>query len=408
MLNVSILVTCASLIGLEPASDSPGFELRDGDRVVFVGNTLIERDQVFGYLETMLTARWPDRNITFRNLGWSGDTVWGESRARFGTAADGFQHLREHVESIKPNVIFVSYGSNESYYGEAGLDRFEQGFVTLLEMVQAVSASEHRIILILPLWQENLGTPFPDPSAYNQNLKRYRDVISRLGDTRSHRVIAINGALPASKPGAVLTDNGIHLTQYGYWQLAWNAMQQLGLQAKSCSLDVGKEGKPFKTDGIRLTSWQRLPDEFRFEAIAHHLPRPLMPGQSGEEGVRERQSDGSVGDWIEIIGMRPAEYSVRVDGQLAGRINASAPARIAYDAHHTEQLRQAIVEKNRLYFHRWRPQNETYLFGFRKHEQGQNAAEVPRFDPLVEKQEKLIATLRVPTPHTYQLILESK
>src|SRR6185437_6857217 len=68
-----------------------------------------------------------------------------------------------------------------------------------------------------------------------------------------------------------------------------------------------------------------------------------------------------------------------------------------------ERLRRAIVEKNRLYFYRWRPQNETYLFGFRKHEQGQNAREVPLFDPLVAEKEAEIAKLRVPVSHTYEL-----
>lgn len=55
-----------------------------------------------------------------------------------------------------------------------------------------------------------------------------------------------------------------------------------------------------------------------------------------------------------------------------------------------EALRQLIVEKNRLFFHRWRPANETYLFGFRKHEQGRNSAEMPMFDPLVEKADQAI------------------
>ena len=50
-----------------------------------------------------------------------------------------------------------------------------------------------------------------------------------------------------------------------------------------------------------------------------------------------------------------------------------------------EPLRQAIRKKNELFFHRWRPQNETYLFGFRKHEQGKNAKEIAEFDPLVAR-----------------------
>ena len=48
-----------------------------------------------------------------------------------------------------------------------------------------------------------------------------------------------------------------------------------------------------------------------------------------------------------------------------------------------ESVRATINAKNELYFHRWRPQNVTYLFGFRKHEQGNNAVEIPQFDPLV-------------------------
>ncbi len=56
-----------------------------------------------------------------------------------------------------------------------------------------------------------------------------------------------------------------------------------------------------------------------------------------------------------------------------------------------EKLRALIVEKNRLFFHRYRPANETYLFGFRKHEQGNNGAEIPLFDPLVEQKDREIA-----------------
>ena len=69
----------------------------------------------------------------------------------------------------------------------------------------------------------------------------------------------------------------------------------------------------------------------------------------------------------------------------------------------TEELRRTIGIKNELYFHRYRPQNETYLFLFRKHEQGNNAVEIPQFDPLIEKQEQLIAQLKQPPKHVCEL-----
>ncbi|MFZ9091686.1 MAG: hypothetical protein ACO3FE_16540, partial [Planctomycetaceae bacterium] len=68
-----------------------------------------------------------------------------------------------------------------------------------------------------------------------------------------------------------------------------------------------------------------------------------------------------------------------------------------------EALRQQITQKNELYFHRWRPQNITYLFGFRKHEQGNNAADIARFDPFIRESEQQIRNLQQPSWAKIQL-----
>lgn len=54
------------------------------------------------------------------------------------------------------------------------------------------------------------------------------------------------------------------------------------------------------------------------------------------------------------------------------------------------RLLDRIAAKNELFFHHYRPQNETYLFLFRKHEQGQNAAEIDHFKPLIEQADRAI------------------
>ena len=71
-------------------------------------------------------------------------------------------------------------------------------------------------------------------------------------------------------------------------------------------------------------------------------------------------------------------------------------------------LRHAVIKKNETFFHRYRPQNETYLFGFRKHEQGQNAVEIPQFDPLVAEQEKEIHALAKARRHRYEWVKVAK
>jgi lysophospholipase L1-like esterase len=54
------------------------------------------------------------------------------------------------------------------------------------------------------------------------------------------------------------------------------------------------------------------------------------------------------------------------------------------------KMRERIVEKNQLFFHHYRPQNETYLLLFRKHEQGNNAVELEQFRPLIEQADREI------------------
>src|SRR4030095_11854908 len=69
-----------------------------------------------------------------------------------------------------------------------------------------------------------------------------------------------------------------------------------------------------------------------------------------------------------------------------------------------EELRKTIVKKNELFFHRWRPENQTYLFGFRQYEQGQNAKEIPMFDPLIAEQERKIFALTELKSRKYELL----
>src|SRR5687768_16753176 len=90
------------------ATPPAAFELKDGDRVVFLGDGFIEGEQYHGWIELMLTSRFADRNITFRNLGWSGDTPTGDSR--FGLSLlqagkeppdEGWKNLVQQITDAK-------------------------------------------------------------------------------------------------------------------------------------------------------------------------------------------------------------------------------------------------------------------------------------------------------------------
>jgi hypothetical protein len=370
--------------------------LKPGDRVVLIGSALVEREQRYGYWEAALTAGSGGGAIQFHNLGWSGDTVFGEAQAGFGSAADGFRHLKDHVLALKPTLIVVGYGRNESSEGPGGLARFTAGLKTLLDNL---SPSGARFVLLSPTKQEDLGRPLPDPSQANRNLKLYADAIRDEARLRGLTFVDLFDHPPDDSPGARLTDNGVHLTAFGYWKTAPVLGRALGLSEPAWRVEFDEAGKATATGSVKLQPAPSSAFSFRTEASPLALPPPAGSNASAPRVVRAR-------------GLKAGSYTLLIDGKPSTVATAEAwaagvPVKDGPEADQAEKLRAAIVAKNRLYFHRWRPQNETYLFGFRKHEQGQNAREIPQFDPLVAEAEKEIAKLAIPVAHTYELKRDS-
>lgn len=312
------------------AGDSPAPLLRSGDTVALIGNTFVERARLHGEIETaLLLAPGPDvTGLRFRNLGWSGDSVFGDARSYFGKPEEGRTRLAKALEEFRPQVALLCYGTgaalsvSQGWTEEkgaavrsgAGLEEslalFAEGYRALLDLVAGSAGDSLReIVLLSPPPLENLGDPLPDQTENNQRLARFRDAIRDLAEERGHRFVDLFAALggddfDGSVADPTLTENGVHYTADGYRVIARRLAEGLG-----------------------------------------------YPGNTEEGG------------------------------------NADATAA-------EEELKAHVIEKNRLFFHRWRPANETYLYLFRKHEQGQNASEIPMFDPLIDAEEKKIEQAR--------------
>jgi hypothetical protein len=159
-----VLAACVSLHF--PAKATTPFEIFDGDRVVLIGDTLIEREQEFSYLETRLYTRFSGRKFIVRNLGWSADTPYGKSRTRFDFAQPekGFEQIKLQIEAIKPTVVFIGYGMASSFDGEEGLAKFKSDYGKLIDLIQGISGDKNvRFVLLSPIRHEKLPAPLPDP-----------------------------------------------------------------------------------------------------------------------------------------------------------------------------------------------------------------------------------------------------
>ena len=83
-------------------------EIEPGDHIAIVGNTLADRMQHDGWLETGLQARFPDHRLIIRNLGFSGDELTLRLRsADFGTPD-------QWLTRTKSDVVFAFFGYNDT------------------------------------------------------------------------------------------------------------------------------------------------------------------------------------------------------------------------------------------------------------------------------------------------------
>lgn len=209
--------------------------LKPRDRIVLLGNTLAERMQLFNHFETLLATRFPELQLTVRNLGWSGDTVSLQPRPlNFGTTPT-------HLYRQKADVILAFFGLNESFDGQAGLGRFEQELDSYLRAhlaAQYNGTSAPRLVLVSPVAHERLARlPGVDVDARNRELARYAEVMGRVASRQGVAFVDLfTPTLALMTPGsAALTINGIHLTEHGDRIVAQLLMSALGFDARAAS-----------------------------------------------------------------------------------------------------------------------------------------------------------------------------
>lgn len=352
------------------------FELRDGDRVVLLGGTFIERAQRYGWLETALQARFPNRSFTVRNLAWSADTVRADSRGIFDTPEVGYAQMIEQVRELQPTVILLNYGANDAFEGKAGLDRFLAGYQQLLNDLTVTGAS---MVLLSPHRLLKMPPPLPDPTAQNKRLTEYTKAIQKLANDRHihfANLLATGMRRPLTPQHS---DAGLHFNAAGYRRMSQavvDAVFGFGPREATAKIDAAAQ-KATETSGCSVSEIKMSPKSISFQVT-------FEPGYVGDLILKGQ-------------GFLKGNFEVRVDGSRVGKISTEKPSPAGVTipvGSRLDKLREAIERKNELYFYSWRPQNITYLFLFRKHEQGNNAKEVEEFRPLVEKLESEIAAMK--------------
>jgi len=179
------------------------FYLKDGDRVVFYGDSITEQRLYTTYAETYVVTRFPKLNVSFVHSGVGGDRVTG------GWAGPIDLRLARDVLAYKPTVMTIMLGMNDGSYRAFDPEIFKTystGYQHILDSVKSALPGV-RLTLIQPSPYDDVTRPASFEGGYNAVLVRYGQFVRELTQKEKLNVADLNKSVVAALEKAKATDS---------------------------------------------------------------------------------------------------------------------------------------------------------------------------------------------------------
>ena len=410
------------------------FFIKDGDRVVFLGDSITEQRLYTTYIEAYALTRHPEWKLWFRNVGWGGDTSWLRQRAHpdekqlFAADAASQQKmvedsvgrgLKRDVLPLKPTVVTIKFGMNDHSYQKFREDIFGAYVRSQSELAKVLEANGARVAFLTPQPIED-KRPDPDKDVRNQSLRQFSDglkeVAAKQGATfvdQFDPYMAIMLHERAADPAAIIGGgDAVHPGPAGHTIMAWAILKGLGAPALVSRAEIdGAAGKLVAAEGCRVTNLKADQGTIAFDRADDALPMPVDPKAEPALKIAPILQDLDRYE-LQVTGLPAGTYELTIDSDSVGKASSEDLAKgwnLAITAGPiTKQALEVLAlvfEKNNLFFQRWR---SVQLYEFPNWAQSsetedRRVAELARLDAQIAQAEARIETARKPKPHHFEL-----
>jgi len=351
-----------------PAAEKSGFYLKDGDRVVFYGDSITDQRLYTTFVETYAVTRFPKMNLTFVHSGWGGDRVNG------GGGGPIDLRLKRDVFAYDPTVMTVMLGMNDGSYQafkQQIFDDYRKGYEHLVASVR-----EHlpniRLTLIRPSPFDDVTQAPKFEGGYNKVLIQYGDFVQELAGRNDATVADLNSGVVAALEKAHATDtNGashiiedrVHPGAPGQLLMANELLK--AWNAPALVSDVEIAATPLvatRAEGTALTDLT-FNNSLSWDQKDTALPMPIKTNDPIIALVVQSSDIVKALDreMLKVTGLTADSYLLKIDGkpintfskeQLAGGINlALLPTPMFKQA---DEVHALTLEHNNTHFARWR------------------------------------------------------
>ncbi len=356
---VALTTSISSLLGQQaapapaPAAEFKPIEgkirLKDGDTVVFLGDSITHQSLYTQYVEDYFYTRYPKTRIHFHNAGVGGDRA-SNALARFD--AD--------VASFKPKYVTVLLGMNDGTYTryEQGIfDTYQKDMNTLLDRIAEIGATA--VPMTPTMHDARAARAFnraaePRDTYYNGVLALYGAWLREQAQVRGLGFVDMYSPLNnitldqrRKDPKWTMIKDAVHPGAVGQAVMASAVINDMVPKTVVSHITVDETDGQLKTTvrgGGKLTDLKREENgNLSFTFTAKALPWVLPP--DAEEGYKLANAGSRFSSEKLTVGdLKEGSYELRIDGQSVGTYdNDQLAAGVALQGNSkTPQYQQAL------------------------------------------------------------------
>ncbi|MBO7721448.1 MAG: SGNH/GDSL hydrolase family protein [Kiritimatiellae bacterium] len=326
----------ALLAALFSAAKVP--EFKNGDTVVFFGDSITHGGFYHKYLADFYRTRYPDRRIRFINSGIGGDT-----------AAGALSRVDVDVREWNPACVFIHFGMNDvdrGAYGP-GVDRsllrrrmsaqrnYGANMLKLVAAVRNAVPGAKLVFLTTTPYEDAAEVELPKGASgwavknnvgCNIGLSLMSGFV--LDEAERQGVASVDwfSELNAFRERHLKTDpkfrftrwDRVHPTEIGHSVMAWQILREQGVSPVVSVTELDATGRVGRCENAKVTDVAAGGDEISFTLLAGALPLPVADEAlafTGEFKVEETLNR----ETLRVTGLAAAaSWTLSIDGDDVG------------------------------------------------------------------------------------------
>lgn len=327
-----LLLTCTITRGQTQDTTNKDFALRDGDRVVFYGDSITEQHLYTADVEEYTLTRFPTRKIEFWNGGVGGDRVSG------GWTGPIDLRLHNDIFAFHPTVVTIMLGMNDGGvrpYNQQIFESFSRGYRYLVDQIIA-NNPKMRLTLIQSSPYDDVTREPSFPGGYNGVLLKYGEFVGELAREKHALVVDFNHPVvdvltrTKSSDAALSTLfmlDRVHPGAAIHWVMAESLLKAWNAPSVVTRVRLnGESAAVLEQTNTAVSGLHRVGHGLEWSQADRALPLPLPSGALDpvwDSMVHNSDFIDSLDhEDVEISGLAPGNYELRIDGMRAGSFRA--------------------------------------------------------------------------------------